>query len=204
MNKLLCGIGIGIISMLSSPAFALVGFADEVVDYHDSGAGPMPGPYGGLHGESGPAPVPVPLSVVLGNDVAGDETFLSLPRGSFVTVRFTDEIVGDGSGNDIFIQEIGPAGENADVFVSANGTDFTFLGMAQGGIQTAFNLSDINFVGNVSYVKVVGLDNSGASPGFDVVNIQGLNVSAVPEPETYAMLLAGLGLLGWRMRSIGS
>lgn len=29
-------------------------------------------------------------------------------------------------------------------------------------------------------------------------------VSSVPEPETYAMLLAGLGLLGWRLRSAKS
>lgn len=29
-------------------------------------------------------------------------------------------------------------------------------------------------------------------------------VSAVPEPETYAMFLAGLGLLGWRMRNAKS
>jgi len=30
------------------------------------------------------------------------------------------------------------------------------------------------------------------------------NPSPVPEPETYAMLIAGLGLLGWRMRSAGN
>jgi hypothetical protein len=30
--------------------------------------------------------------------------------------------------------------------------------------------------------------------------ISEFNVTSVPEPETYAMLLAGLGLLGWRMR----
>jgi hypothetical protein len=30
------------------------------------------------------------------------------------------------------------------------------------------------------------------------------NSSPVPEPETYAMLIAGLGLLGWRMRSAGN
>ncbi len=26
--------------------------------------------------------------------------------------------------------------------------------------------------------------------------------AAVPEPETYAMMLAGLGLLGWRMHRV--
>lgn len=30
--------------------------------------------------------------------------------------------------------------------------------------------------------------------------VDNLNVTAVPEPETYAMLLAGLGLLGWARR----
>jgi hypothetical protein len=201
MKKMLYGISFGIISaMVAGPAFALVGYADEVTDYHDSGAGPVAGPYGILHGAAGPFAVSVPLSVVLGNDVAGNETALSLPTGSFVTVRFTDELVGDGQGNDLFIQEVGPAGESADVFVSSNGTDFTFLGVAKGGIQTALNFSDIGFASNVSYVKIVGLDNNGASPGFDVANVQGLNVTPVPEPETYAMLLAGLGLVGFVAR----
>ena len=34
--------------------------------------------------------------------------------------------------------------------------------------------------------------------------IVGLGVSPVPEPETYAMLLAGLGLLGWRLHNARS
>lgn len=29
----------------------------------------------------------------------------------------------------------------------------------------------------------------------------GVTVAAVPEPQTYAMLLAGLGILGWRVRT---
>lgn len=41
---------------------------------------------------------------------------------------------------------------------------------------------------------VGGTDNTTAGGVYD------LTVSAVPEPETYAMLLAGLGLVGWRMK----
>lgn len=40
---------------------------------------------------------------------------------------------------------------------------------------------------------------------FDISNVSSASagipyISAVPEPETYAMFLAGLALLGWRMR----
>ncbi|MDR4513096.1 PEP-CTERM sorting domain-containing protein [Nitrosomonas sp.] len=44
-------------------------------------------------------------------------------------------------------------------------------------------------------VYVGGTDSLSAGGGYDLV------VSAVPEAETWAMLLAGLGLIGWRLRS---
>jgi len=43
-------------------------------------------------------------------------------------------------------------------------------------------------------VYIGGTDHASAGGVYD------LTVSAVPEPETYAMLLAGLGLVGWRMK----
>jgi hypothetical protein len=198
VNLLLFGLAIGVASV-STPAFALVGYADQVVDYFDSGKGPSPGPYGGLNGASGGNVVSVPTSVVLGNDVTDSETFLSLPTGSYITVRFTDETIFNGSGNDIFIQEIGAAGDEANVYVSTNGSNFTFLGVARDGGTTALDLSAIGFTSQVSYVKIMGLDNHGASPGFDVVNVQGLpgSVSPIPEPATGAMLLMGLGLISF-------
>ena len=44
-------------------------------------------------------------------------------------------------------------------------------------------------------VYVSGTDSASTGGGYDLV------VSAVPEAETWAMLLAGLGLIGWRLRN---
>jgi hypothetical protein len=49
--------------------------------------------------------------------------------------------------------------------------------------------------------------NEGGLSGMFAVNDQRWGhfaIAVVPEPETYAMFLAGLGLLGWRMRSARS
>jgi hypothetical protein len=200
--KVISGFALAVASLASTPAFALVGYADQVVDYFDSGKGPIPGPYGGLNGASSPDLTPVPTSVVLGKDVVDSETFLSLPTDSYIIVGFTDERVFDGSGNDIFIQEIGAAGDRADVFVSSDGSNFSFLGRATDSGTTAFDLSTIGFETDANFVKIVGLDTRGTSPGFDVVNVQGLpgSTAPVPEPAASAMLMGGLALIAFISR----
>lgn len=179
----------------AAPAQAAIGFADTVLDYFNSGSGPFPGPYGGTF--PGTFPVPVSTSVVLGGPTSPAD-FLSLPRGSFVTVGFTDETVVDGVGNDIFIGEVGASGERADVFVSRDLINFIFLGTALDSSVTAFDLASIGWTGRVKAVKIMGLDNFGGSPGFDVDFIQVLpgSIGAVPEPASWAMLIAGFGLVG--------
>jgi hypothetical protein len=178
---------------------ATLGFADVVIDYFDSGVGSMPGPYGGT--DPGSFPVAVSLDVVLGDDPGSPIDFLSLPQGSYVTVGFLDESVIDGAGDDIFIREVGPNGEKANVFVSTDGVSFTFLGVAQDNVTTAFDLASIGFMDPVGAIRIEGLDNFGGSPGFDVVNVQVLQGSIgdptpiIPEPATAAITLALLGVV---------
>ncbi len=150
-------------------------FADVVLDYFDSGAGPLKGPYGGTVGGGPGWPAPVSVNVVLGGEPGptGFPDFLSLPTGSYVTVGFTDKVALDGPGDDISIDTGGGVGEIADVYVSANGIDFTLLGTAfQNNGPAGFDLASIGFTAPVVAVKIVGRDNGGHSPGFDVSSLE--------------------------------
>ena len=181
--------------LASAPAIADTIFADSIVEYFDSGAGPIAGPYGGTFT---PANYPVPVPLTNATDQDGN-TFVSLPTGSFLTLAFSGGSVIDGPGNDIFISEPGEGFEVADVFVSSglNGP-FTLLGQAFGDQLTELDLADIGFAGLVRSVKIVGLDSGGGSPGFDVAYVEGLEGSIVPQvplPAGLPLMVAGLGLL---------
>jgi hypothetical protein len=54
----------------------------------------------------------------------------------------------------------------------------------------------LNFGGHDSHWALDVLNVNSGSAGIPYV-------SPIPEPETYAVLLAGLGLLGWRVRQFG-
>lgn len=200
-----CRVALALSMIATAPASraSSIGYADIVLDYFDSGAGPIAGPYGGTF-PSGPGyPISVSTSVVLGSEpgVTGHPDFLSLPTGSYVTVGFTDETVIDGSGNDIFVQEVGGNGERANIFVSSDLVTFVFLGIAIDNATTAFDLASIGFSGAVQAVKIVGLDSSGGSPGFDVMNIQVLpgSIGPAPVPIPAAYLLFASALVGLRI-----
>lgn len=58
-------------------------------------------------------------------------------------------------------------------------TSYTYTAASNGAVSLVLGLADM---GDASYTSELRIDN--------------ISVSAVPEPETYAMLLAGLGLVG--------
>jgi hypothetical protein len=54
-------------------------------------------------------------------------------------------------------------------------------------------------LGSQTYSFVIGYNDTASHSDWDDLVI-GINVAAIPEPETYAMLLAGLGLMGFVAR----
>lgn len=182
----------GIVSFAVIPeAKSAIIIADTVIDYFDSGAGPMVGPYGGTF--PGAFPVPVPLSHATDGNAT---TFVSLPQNSFITLGFSGGFVFDGPGLDLFVSEVGNNDETANIFVSSDfGVTFTLLGVATTDTVSGFDLGAIGFTENVNAVKIVGLDNFGASPGFDIAFVQGLEGSVVVVPEPTTLALVGLAFL---------
>lgn len=169
------------------------GYADVVIDYFANKASPssLPEPYGSNGGVPKPSPAnefglysiePVNPTVILGSPPIDPITssnpqvnWLALPQGSSVTLGFKDETVIDRPGNDIFIRSFDPedgADEQADVYVSANGTDFKFLGRVIENGRQGLDLASIQFADPVKAVKIVGVDNNGKSPGFDLISVE--------------------------------
>lgn len=134
---------------------------------------------------------------VTGDD---DTSYLSLKIGQSIVLGFVNENVIDGAGDDIFVSELGNASESADVFVSSDGSTFTFLGTANNanGIS-GFDLSSINFGDPVTAVKIEGKSNGGTSPGFDLEFVQALNriiVDPMPASAPATLAITMIGVFG--------
>ena len=150
-------------------------YADRVVSYKYSGANPY---FSNLYGGEG-YNYPIPMNP---NLIAGPNTsyFVSLPTGTYIILEFTNnKIVDYPNQNDIFVTENGCNYEQAEVHVSSDGIKFTLLGTVNDCEINSIDLASIGYKESVRFVKVVGLDFGGASPGFDLVNVKGLPKSSV-------------------------
>lgn len=168
-------------------------FADVIIDAFYSGANPIFNDFYGVFGSC--EMFLLDPSVCLGNN----DTLVSLPTGSYITVGFTDNIIINAPDQaDLFIEELGAAAEFAEVHVSSDfGVNFTPLAIINGGITNAIDLELVDFDDPVNAVKIIGLDNGGCTPGFDVVRVYGIedaNCGAIAETDLPPNLYINTGL----------
>jgi hypothetical protein len=171
----------------------------------------FPGSYGG--DIAGAFPVALDDATARSHVLGGpDGKFLTLPGetgtpsgapfpGAYVEIGFGGNFAASGLLN---IYEVGNNAESAHIFLwSDNGGNVQFDVTRGASDKISIDLgtyaSTLSLIGGTAFTKVGigGLDLNGASKGFD---LDAASISAVPEPETYAMMLAGLGVVGWMVR----
>jgi hypothetical protein len=174
--------------------------------------GSFPGDFPGqFYGGNFPGVFPVVLTPaqaqasVLG---APDGAFLSLPGGPQIPgTAFTGAYVEVNFGRDyssadkLMIWELGDNQEKADLWLWQTGGGFLQLNVDRTGLgafdPVVVDLAPYAAFGTFTKLGIGGLDENGASKGFD---LDAVALAPVPEPETYALMLAGLAAVVWMSR----
>jgi hypothetical protein len=182
-----------------------ISFADVVTSYLPGLAGADPtAPYQGADNALGPP------DYDNNNGCGLTCTFVSLGVGGELIVRFTDNVLtGSNNGDDdLWIFEIGPDVEDTLVDVSVNGVTWFSVGMVTGSTR-GIDIDAFGFdsASAFSYVRLTDVANeggtSGATVGADIDAVGAISTRAtggIPEPSTWAMMIAGFGLAGGAMR----
>jgi hypothetical protein len=151
--------------------------------------------------------------VLFTTSVAGSVLTLSIDNalnagGDWTDIEYLGAFGLKNLGSVTSVTSINPADVNWSVNeLNANGCEgggqgFCFTAIPSPGIALANHMEwDITFAGGVlngslPHLKVQFLDANGNKEG----SLMSVDVPAIPEPETYAMMLAGLGLLGFVAR----
>lgn len=115
---------------------------------------------------------------------------------------FTDNDVLNGTGADLAIFELGvPDTVKVTFGIQTQSFLTTYTGFSAGGFDLNVALIDFSTFGiasgaNLPYVSI-GLDTPGNTTVPSLSLVGAFHVTAVPEPESYSMMLAGLGLIGF-------
>ena len=157
---------------------AQIRFADRITDASYSGANPDFNNFYGNNGtDDGCDLFLVSPAVCLGDT----DSIVALPTGSFITIEFTDNLVFDApQQDDLFIEEIGGGQEFGELYVSPDGTNFTYLDMLNGAQLNSFDLADYPYDDFVKAIKIIGLDYGGCIPGLDISRVFGVEGANCP------------------------
>lgn len=137
--------------------FGDISFADEIVSFKVGNPEPIKG--------FGP-------EEALGSpdyDAKADKNFATLGYGGELVVKFTDNVLYDIEGPDLFILEIGNDIEPVEAYISKDGKDWVFVGRTGGGFS-ALDIADyVEKTEVFRYVKVVDKGQKGGRwPGADI------------------------------------
>lgn len=129
------------------------------------------------------------------NNIAGWRGYGS---NQFMTVGFSLGLA-DVAGDDLTITMFSGPNSSANVFASSDGIEFFNIGSLGSGSgpsslrEETFDFAGL-FIDPVNYIRVER-EAHGRRTGMFVDSFAG--VAAVPEPATYALMLGGLGLVGF-------
>ena len=108
-----------------------------------------------------------------------EKSGVTLPPDHWIEVQFRGRIV-DGPDNDIFLIELGPVREQALVFITDGADQEYLLGkVTSGSVGSGVDPTEIgiDLAGLVlpfvpRAVRILGLDNGGEAPGFDIASVR--------------------------------
>ena len=108
-----------------------------------------------------------------------DKSGVTLPPDHWVELQFRGPII-DGPGDDIKLIELGPVSEQALIFLTDGAGRERLINIATSGnegsgvdpTEICFDISGIELPFEPRAVRILGLDNGGQAPGFDIANVR--------------------------------
>lgn len=159
------------------PGWFNIGHADGVITYADFGTPAYEGinfyDLGGYGDPNGP----------IGDGIA--QSFATSPGASY---RVSFGLSGENSSGD----------ETLTVAAAGTSIDYLLIPDGQGVFRRPFVTQSFSFVATAAQTTLSFIHSAGLGGNNDPL-IDGVSVTAVPEPGSYALMLLGLGVVGARL-----